>query len=997
MGLFSLYTLRKLARNLWGVLGSRAAHAAQVVAQPQDPIALFMDKKLFEALPLPLALWKVSPPTLLDCNDQFMASFSPVFPEQTDLLQYFSSHEPRHVLGTLFATPSRGSTTASIPGADLRSSAMKLHVEVLSAREGFVLVTMAQQAAAQGQAPTLALAPASSSVYALSSETPNEQPQPSLSPVFFSGLKGAVDILLGCGGNYSACLAPVLELLGEGVGVDAVQLWVSPDEALLAQQVAEVCFWKKEGLPAANGPLPGAGHFFAQFPEWKSLLLAGQAVGSHSPDTRAETRAFLQESLMRSVCCVPVSGQGRFLGAVAFISYQAEKPWTDAEKEALGMVGSLMGAAFSLAATAEKLAEAYTRFDDVSLATGEVICEVSTSGDVGYISERSQEVFNIAPECAKGMDFIHLLGGQDYAEQFFTQIERQNTSAGYFRGVEHAILDQAGNERFLRSSGAPFYDKQGQAQGIRFTSVDITQEQAQRKHLQETLDALRHANEELAAYARLTELLGNEAEAANQVKSTFLSTVGHEVRTPIHVISGMAYLIARSALSEDQREFVEKIQKAGEALLGIFNNILEFANAGTGKVTFEEHPFRFESVVYSAVRTFEEYRKSKKLQCTVYIDPVIPHILKGDVERLGVVFKNLVQNAIKYTETGGIQVCCVLQENLGSEVVLACQVEDSGIGIDEKAQKHLFEPFYQHDSSDARKYGGTGVGLALTRKLVEAMGGEISLRSQPGMGTVVAFTLRLKISNTSSPHGLCELEGGVLQPLPEWVQAAEKPFAGQNLLLVLDGKAGSYTPLATAIEQMQLHVTTVHSTTEALATLQEKATATRFDVIIIVVPLNRIADYVHFVQSVRLHPAGGRIPLLVYAGCSAQDHICFGRVKGLSGCLNPELPAPAVQERLERWLFHCGSSMPAKHQASPSVNVVVAAPATPDALAKDVVALARLLEDDDADARELAMRLGPQLCAEYGRAGKEVVDAASDFNFAEALEALAVIRSKLGV
>ncbi|WP_169726975.1 ATP-binding protein [Desulfovibrio cuneatus] len=924
-----------------------------------------------------------------------MASFSTIFPQQTDLLQYFSSHDSRHALGKLFVSPPRGSVNASIPGADLRASSLTLQVQVLAAQESFVLVQMAPPTAAQGPA----LTPAPSRAYALSSELESEQPghQRSLSPVFFSGLKGAVDILLGCGGNYSASLALVLELLGEGVGVDAVQLWVTPAETMLAQQVAGACFWKKEGLPAANGPLPDGGQFLVQFSEWKGPLLAGQVVGSHSPETRSETKAFLRESLMRSVCCAPVSGQGRFLGAVVFVSYQEEKLWSDAEKEALGMVGTLMGAAFSLAHTAEKLSEAYTRFDDVSLATGEVICEVSTNGDVGYISERSQEVFSIKPDDVKGMDFIHLLGGQDYAEQFFTQIERQNTSAGYFRGVEHAILDQAGKERFLRSSGAPFYDKQGQAQGIRFTSVDITQEQERRTHLQETLAALRHANEELAAYARLTELLGNEAEAANQAKSTFLSTIGHEVRTPIHVISGMAYLVSRSALSEEQREFVEKIQKASEALLGIFNNILEYANTGTGKVSFEEVPFRFESVVYAAVRTFDEYRKSKKLQCTVYIDPVIPHILKGDVDRLGVVFKNLVQNAIKYTETGGVRVCCVLQENLGSEVLLACQVEDSGIGIDEAGQEHLFEPFYQRDASDTRRYGGTGVGLALTRKLVEAMGGEISLRSQPGLGTVVAFTLRLKISNTSSPEGLCELEGGTLQPLPEWVHVADKPFAGQSLLLVVDEKAGSYAPLTTAIEQMQLHVTTVHSAKEALGAVQTCDEEKRFDIIVVVVPVNRIAEYVHFVQSMRLQRVGERLPLLVYAGCSAQDHVCFGRIKGLSGCLNPEFPAPAVQERLERWLFHCGSSMPAKQHMADSVNVVVAAPAAPGALAKEVVALAALLEEDDADAREVAMRLGPQLRVVDGRAGKRVVDAASDFNFAEALEALAVIRDKLGV
>ena len=995
MGLFFIYTLHKFARSVWGVLGCRAAYAAQVAAQPQDPVAMFMEKKLFDALPLPLALWKVSPPTLLDCNDQFITSFSTIFPQETDLLQYFASHEARHVLGNLFLSPSRDTATASIPGADLRASSLKLHVNVLAGREGFVLVKMALPTAAQGPA----LTPAPSRAYALSSETPAEQPahQRSLSPVFFSGLKGAVDILLGCAGNYSASLTLVLELLGEGVGVDAVQLWVNPAEAMLAQQVEGACFWKKETLPAANGPLPDAGQFFAQFPEWKAPLQAGQVVGSHSPETRPETKAFLGQYLMRSVCCAPVSGQGRFLGAMLFISYQEEKLWTDAEKEALGMVGTLMGAAFSLSNTAEKLSEAYTRFDDVSLATGEVICEVGTSGDVGYISERSQAVFSISPEEAKGMDFIALLGGQSYAEQFFTQIERQNTSAGYFREVEHAILDQAGNERFLRSSGAPFYNKQGLAQGIRFTSVDITQEQERRTHLQETLVALRHANEELAAYARLTELLGNEAEAANKVKSTFLSTVGHEVRTPIHVISGMAYLVSRSALNEDQREFVEKIQKASEALLGIFNNILEFANADTGKISFEQKPFRFESVVHGAVRTFEEYRKSKKLQCTVYIDPLIPHILKGDVDRLGIVFKNLLQNAIKYTESGGVRVCCVLQENLGSEVVLACQVEDSGIGIDAKGQEHLFEPFYQRDSSDARKYGGTGVGLALTRKLVETMGGEISLRSQPGLGTVVAFTLRLNIANTSSPHGLCELEGGTLQPLPEWVHVAEKPFAGQNLLLVVDEKAGSYAPLATAVEEMQLRVTTVHCAKEALAAVQASEASKRFDMILIVVPLNRFAEYVHFVQSARLHPAGGRVPLVVYAECSAQEHVCFGRIKGLSGCINPNLAAPSVQDRLERWLFHCGSSMPAMQNTADSVHVVVAAPVAPDTLAKAVVALADLLQEDDAEAREVAMRLGPQLCGVDAMAGQEVVNAANNFNFAEAQVALAVIQDKLGV
>lgn len=179
--------------------------------------------------------------------------------------------------------------------------------------------------------------------------------------------------------------------------------------------------------------------------------------------------------------------------------------------------------------------------------------------------------------------------------------------------------------------------------------------------------------------------------------------------------------------------------------------------------------------------------------------------------------------------------------------------------------------------------------------------------------------------------------------------------------------------------------------------ISERHVGTPFVIIIVVAPIKRIAEYIHFVQSVRLHRAGGRLPLLVYAGCSAQEHVCFGRIKGLSGCLNPELPAPAVQDRLERWLFHCGSNMPAKYHSADSVNVVVAAPVAPDELAKEVVALAALLEEDDAEAREVAMRLGPQLCVVDARAGKHVVDAASDFDFPEALEALTTIRDKLGV
>lgn len=232
-----------------------------------------------------------------------------------------------------------------------------------------------------------------------------------------------------------------------------------------------------------------------------------------------------------------------------------------------------------------------------------------------------------------------------------------------------------------------------------------------------------------------------EAERAAKIKSEFLSNMSHEIRTPIGAIIGFTNLMMKTPLNIKQKDYASKIETSSKNLLGIINDILDFSKIENGKLIFENIDFNYEESINFVLSVMTEKASAKGVELINYIADDVPKRLKGDPLRFAQILTNLVGNAVKFTEKGYIAVKTDFIEEKEEHIILQIEVEDTGIGIKEENISNLFKEFTQADNSVTRKYGGTGLGLTISKKLVEMFGGEISVKSHYGKGTTFIFTL----------------------------------------------------------------------------------------------------------------------------------------------------------------------------------------------------------------------------------------------------------------
>ena len=490
---------------------------------------------------------------------------------------------------------------------------------------------------------------------------------------------------------------------------------------------------------------------------------------------------------------------------------------------------------------------------------------ISSSQSLVYIKDLEGRylLINEAFEEAFGVGRADLLGHtDDLIEHEYAHVWREHdrrARQGTQRVLEHRSAPDG--DRTYESTKFPLYDGNGVLYATGGVSLDVTDYRRAASEIAEARDA---------------------ALAAAAAKSAFLAAMSHEIRTPMNAVIGMTGLLLDTPLSAEQQNFVQTVRTSGDALLDIINNILDYSKIEVGELRIERHPFVLAEVVEDALDLVSAQAAAKGLNLVADIDPAAPRRVSGDVTRVRQVLVNLLANAVKFTEAGDI-VVTVSAEPIDGGFRLHGAVADTGIGISAEAITRLFRPFSQVDDSTTRVYGGTGLGLVISWRLAEAMGGTLRVDSHPGVGSTFHFTVLVGTCDGSTA-------GGPAMP------------AGRSVLLV-ESHDATRRVLRGHLEAWGLECSEATTATDALA----QSTARSWDLIVL--------DHHCRVRGTGLAGAlraagGGRAtPLIALTGIGSK--VAEEQAPFFADTLSKPVRVGALREAVERAL---GLSVRVPHQ-----------------------------------------------------------------------------------
>jgi len=398
------------------------------------------------------------------------------------------------------------------------------------------------------------------------------------------------------------------------------------------------------------------------------------------------------------------------------------------------------------------LRESEAKFRNIIETTPDGYYEVDLSGNFTFFNDAMCNILGQPRHELMGRNHRESLDEAN-AKRLIDTFNRVYETGEAVRAVDWTLTLEDGSKRFVESSVSLIRDSMGKAVGFGGFLRDVTE--------RKRAEALHRAK--LAA------------EAASRTKSEFLASMSHEIRTPLNSIIGLVELMLQTNLRPEQREDLDVVKSSAYALLSIINNILDFSKIEAGKLELDSTPFRMETFLDETLKILAMKAHDKNVELLYHLAPGVPERLLGDTTRLRQVLLNLVDNALKFTESGEVVVTVSAKRQDTTRTRLLVSVKDSGIGIPPQKQRVIFQAYDQGDPTVSRRFGGTGLGLAVSAQLVRLMGGNIRVESRPGRGSRFYFTALFTIQQNARADE----------------QDADEPaHAGSRVLIVDDNETG---------------------------------------------------------------------------------------------------------------------------------------------------------------------------------------------------------------